>query len=338
MDDPGKCTTSTLWPQVSWSATCSPMEKHRARWLLRPLVPARPQKGAQLDRPRDPSPPVPKGPMQAGSGGASRFHIIALTTVCPQDGQSRVPPRPDGASPDPPPPINTHRTRPLQPQPSGMPCQPGQGAPRALGMAALPTPSSPDACPGSWVLPAQDGRQGPQGRLSSCQVQAVHPQAGDGGPPLLVWMCVGGALPLRRGGPIPPPITGLSVLPPAAVLFWVPRAQAGRQGPLPACRDPAGQLIIGVAVPCRRGGETTGREASGGNQVEPAKSPSPHCSPRTLNLHSGQVCWSISQGSTQSRWNSCLQGSTRSHCRGRGRGLRPQGRPPVLGARPRALT
>lgn len=247
------------------------------------------------------------------------------------------------APPPPHPPINTHRTRPLQPQPSGTPCQPGQGAARALGAGALPTPSSPDACPGSWVLPVrrqmetpQDGRQGPQSRLSSCQVRAVHPQAGDGGPSLLVWMCVVGALPLSRGGPIPPPITGLSVLPPAAVLFRAPRAQAGRVPCLHA-ETPLRQLIIGVAVPCRRG-ETTGREASGGNQVEPAKSPSPRCSPRTLNLHSGQVCWSISQGSTQSRWNSCLQGSTRSHCRGGRRGLRPQGRPPVLGARPRALT
>ena len=137
------------------------------------------------------------------------------------------------------------------------------------------------------------------------------------------------ALPLSRGGPIPPPTPGLSVLPPTVVLFQVPRAQAGGV-PSPRAETPPGQLIIGVAVPCRTEGETTGSEASGGNQVEPAKSPHPRCSPRTLNLHSGQVCWSISQGSTQSRWNSCLQGSTRSHCGGRGgRGLRPQGRPPV---------
>lgn len=205
-----------------------------------------------------------------------------------------------------------------------MPCQPGQGAPRALGTGALPTPSSPDAWQGSWELPGrrqtetpQDGRQGPQSRLSSCQVRAVHPQAGDSGPSLLVWMWVGDALPLSRGGPIPPLTPGLSVLPPAVVLFQAPRAQAGGV-PSPRAETPPGQLIIGVAVPCRRGRGTTGSEASGGNQVEPAKSPHPRCSPRTLNLHSGQVCWSISQGSTQSRWNSCLQGSTRSHCGGRG--------------------
>ena len=84
----------------------------------------------------------------------------------------------------------------------------------------------------------QDGRQGPQSRLSSCQVQAVHPQAGDGGPSLLVWMCVGGALPLSRGGPIPLPITGLSVLPPRCCPVLGAQG-AGRQGPLPACRDPA---------------------------------------------------------------------------------------------------
>ena len=59
-DAPIRCTTFILWLQVSWSATCSPMEKHRTRWFLRPLVPARPQKGAQLDRPWDLQLPVPK--------------------------------------------------------------------------------------------------------------------------------------------------------------------------------------------------------------------------------------------------------------------------------------
>lgn len=56
-----------------------------------------------------------------------------------------------------------------------------------------------------------------------------------------------------------------------------------------------------------------------------AKAP-PRYSPRTLNLHSGQVCWSNSQGSTQSRWNSCLQGNTLSHYRAwkKDRALRPQ--------------
>lgn len=47
---PERCTTFILQLQVSWSATCSPAKKHRTGWLRRPLVPARPGKGAQLDR------------------------------------------------------------------------------------------------------------------------------------------------------------------------------------------------------------------------------------------------------------------------------------------------
>lgn len=49
----------------------------------------------------------------------------------------------------------------------------------------------------------------------------------------------------------------------------------------------------------------------------PAHAPERPSSPSMLNLHSGQVCCCSSQGSTQSRWNSCWQGSTRSHCRER---------------------
>lgn len=41
-----RCTIFILWLQVSWSATRNPTEKHRTRWFLRPLVPARPRKGA----------------------------------------------------------------------------------------------------------------------------------------------------------------------------------------------------------------------------------------------------------------------------------------------------
>lgn len=141
------------------------------------------------------------------------------------------------------PPINMHRTWPLQPQPSRMPCQPGQGAPRALGTGALPTPSSPDAWRGSWELPlrrqtetSQDGRQGPQSCLSSCQVRAVHPQAGDSGPSLLVWMWVGDTLPLSREAPSLPPPQGFLSCPP--LLSCSRRPERRQSGPLPCVQIP----------------------------------------------------------------------------------------------------
>ena len=37
--------------------------------------------------------------------------------------------------------------------------------------------------------------------------------------------------------------------------------------------------------------------------------------PKMLCLQRGQVCCRKSQGSTQSRWNSCRHGSTRRHCK-----------------------
>lgn len=162
---------------------------------------------------------------------------------------------------------------------------------------AVPTPSSPDPCPEPWELPtsSQDSREGPQHGLFSRQVQALHPSpCGCGGAPC----------PSAGEAPIPPPTPRAFCPVPPAVLFQEPkprsRVQAGG-APSPRAETQLGQLIIRIAVPCRSRGKTTGRAASGVAPVELAKGPHPQCSPRTLNLHSGQVCWSISQGSTQSR-------------------------------------
>lgn len=74
MDAPGRCTTFILWLQVSWSAVWSPTKKHKKTgWFLRPLVPARPREGVQLDRQRDPWLPVPKDRGQQAFG----FNITA---------------------------------------------------------------------------------------------------------------------------------------------------------------------------------------------------------------------------------------------------------------------
>lgn len=83
---PGRCITFILWLQVSWSAIQSPT-KHRTGWFLRPLVPARPRKGAQLDRQWDPWLPVPKHRGQQASG----FNITARPRHVLKDGQAKVP-------------------------------------------------------------------------------------------------------------------------------------------------------------------------------------------------------------------------------------------------------
>lgn len=217
-----------------------------------------------------------------------------------------------------------------------MPCQPGQGAPRALGTGALPTPSSPDAWQGSWELPGrrqtetpQDGRQGPQSRLSSCQVRAVHPRAGDGGPSLLVWMWVGDALPLSRGGPIPPPTPGLSVLPPAVVLFQAPRAQAGGV-PSPPCRDPAG------AANHRSSGSLQERKRNDrerGVRWEPGgagQEPPPSVLTQDVEFAQRAGLLEHQPGVHAVSVELMLTGQHPEPLRGSGgRELRPQGRPPV---------
>lgn len=108
-----------------------------------------------------------------------------------------------------------------------------------------------------------------------------------------------------------------------------PPSPCGGSGSFPAA-CPSVWLALCAAVPWKEEerGHCTG--SLGGSGSSPALAPVQPCSPgaagtpvrlspRMLRLQSGQVCRRSSQGSTQSRWNSWEQGSTRNHCGGKQR-------------------
>lgn len=155
--------------------------------------------------------------------------------------------------------------------------------------------------PELWELPVRTDTNTPglQRRalkyLLACWVLALCLQPGAGSPSYPPWH--GGTFPLPTG------LAGLSV----------PRScSVGWEGSIPNCRISTGALSH-LSSGSLQGKEGQGERYQGGLRQLARDPPGPWCSPRTLNLHSGQVCCSISHGSTQSRWNSCLHGSTRSH-------------------------
>lgn len=190
-----------------------------------------------------------------------------------------MPPRPDGASPAPPPnKYAQNQATAAAALRDALPARPGScqssgssGAAHTLFPRCLP------GVLGAACEEADGDNPGWQTRAPKPPVFLPGPgraSSGWGRWSLAPGMDVcGGRLAPERGGPIPPPITGLSVLPPAAVLFRAPRAQAGRVPCLHA-ETPLGQLIIGVAVPCRRRNNREGgvRWEPGGAGQEPLPS------------------------------------------------------------------